>query len=398
MPKLLLISYDAVGDKEFGRLMQYPNFARLARQAVVVREVDSVFITNTYPVHTSIITGVAQQKHGITSNTNPFPQENSPWWYQAKRIKAQTLWQAAAHAGLQTAAVMWPVTGGAKEIRWNIPEIMVQPGENQVAVNLTYGSKLAQLGAFLRHRKLLQGIEQPARDKFAAACMADFLRKKPALALMHFTAYDSLCHEYGCTAPQLEQALAALDENLGLLLSCIDEDTDVIVFSDHAQLDAPNQFMPNDILCDMGLLHKDGAGRYAQGDIFIECCGGSAFLHGTPAPPQQEELRRRLEQHPGFNRYLTSQEMAVCGRQNLLFGFAAKIGWQCAKRPIPEIANHGYPLDYDGYKVFYMAKGPSFGAGRQLQGGSLLDITPAAAESLGLPMQGLRPLRQELLR
>jgi hypothetical protein len=53
---------------------------------------------------------------------------------------------------------------------------MPQPGENQVLLNLKNGSKLTQLGLWLWYRHLLDGISQPSRDRFAAACMAHILR------------------------------------------------------------------------------------------------------------------------------------------------------------------------------------------------------------------------------
>ncbi len=236
MPQLLLISFDAVGDDQFTCLAALPHFARLLRRAQVRRGVSSVFVSNTYPVHTSVATGLPPGRHGLVSNTEPFPKRHPQWRYLERDIKAPTLWQEAAKQGLRVAAVLWPVTGGSKSIRWNIPELMTQPGENQILLNLRLGSKLLQIMAMLRHGKLMDGIAQPALDYFSTACMADILRRKnPDLALVHLTAYDSLCHHHGLGAPQLETALDALDENLGALLAAAGE-REIILFSDHAQL------------------------------------------------------------------------------------------------------------------------------------------------------------------
>jgi len=156
MRRLLLISFDAVGDVFFDRMMARPNFRALAKRAAVRRGVDSVFVTNTYPVHTSVVTGVPPGVHGLTSNTEPFPVRHAKWRYESKEIQAKTIWQMAAARGRKVAAVLWPVTGGAKEIRWNIPELLVQPGENQIRMNLQYGSKLIQLREVLKHRALMK--------------------------------------------------------------------------------------------------------------------------------------------------------------------------------------------------------------------------------------------------
>lgn len=387
MRKLLMISYDAVGDHLFNQLMAFPNFSALATRATVTREVDSVFVTNTYPVHASVVTGLPPGAHGLISNTSPFPQPHAPWCYRASLIKTKTLWQAAHQKGLPVAAVLWPVTGGAKEIKYNLPELMTQPGESQLLLNLKYGSKLLQLGLFLKHRHLLEGIRQPALDAFTTACMRDILQQKqPALALVHFTAFDSLCHEYGCGHPKLEEAFTALDHNLGQLLSAAGPDYDVMVFSDHAQLPAENQLLPNQLLVNLGLLKQDEAGGYQPGSCFFECCGGSTFLHGPQLTAQQvESVRQAVASLEGFGRFLRQEEMAGCGRPQLPFGFGLKPGWACYPCPSEEKANHGYPVDTPGYQVFYLLAQEGQAAGQQ-QGGSLLDLAPMAAKLLGLEM------------
>lgn len=389
MARLLIVSMDAVGDPYFDQLYARPHFARLAQRAAVHRGVSSVFLTNTYPVHTSVATGLVPARHGLINNTRPFPNRHPRWCYQERHIRAQTLWQAAAQKGLSVAAVMWPVTAGSKTIRYNIPELMAQPGENQVLLNLRHGTKLLQLGAFLRHRRLLNGTRQPARDRFATACMADILRKnKPDLALMHLTAYDSLCHENGLDAPVLQTAFDALDENLGLLLDAAG-DMEVILFSDHGQLPAERPILPNELLVERGYLEKDDTGEYKENTgahCFFECSGGSGFFHpGRLVAGEVEQVRGQVAELPGFGRFLAAEEMATCGRADLPFGFAAQPGYAVEAHYIGEKANHGYPADYDGYQVFWLHAGAGAVPGAQT-GGSLLDIAPLAAGILGLDM------------
>jgi hypothetical protein len=404
--RLLIISFDAVGDRVFDRVAALPNTAAFLRTAALVRGVSSIFLTNTYPIHGSVVTGLPQAEHGLISNTSAFPERYPEWRYRASHIKKKTLWQAAAEGGLSVAAVLWPATGGAKEINWNIPEMVPRPGDKQLLLNLKNGSKLTQFCLWLRHRHLLEGIAQPARDRFAAACMADILRRhRPGLALMHFTAYDGLCHRHGEDFSVLDRALSVMDEELGKLLAAVGEETAVILFSDHAQLPAENTVLPNDILVEMGLLIRDGAGAYRSGEsgCFIECCGGAAFIH--PGKLENiEALRRKLEGSPGFNRWLREDEMCACGRGDLPAGFCPLPHYQYEAYGAGEKGQHGYPLDYEGYKVFYAVRGPGIPGGRRLEGGSLLDIAPLALRFLGagLPPErlpripGLSPVREDL--
>jgi hypothetical protein len=426
---VLIISFDAVGDKIFERLLTKPNFAAFASQCTVARGADTVFLSNTYPVHSSVVTGVTVDKHGLISNTTAFPSgDHPPWLYHAKLLRAKTLWQAAAEKGLRTAAVLWPVTGGAKEIQYNIPELAIQKGQNQVVENLREGSKLLQIGSILKYRKYLNGT-QPDRDKFVTACSVDILKKhKPDLALIHFSAYDALCHIHGEDFDQLEPALQVMDDGLGALLNAAGENAQVILFSDHAQLNVHHCTTPNDILVNMGLLVKlDGGGGYAKPadnpePPFIECCGGSAFLYpGNTQPAILAEIRRRLETSEGFARFLTPEEIRISGRglgslppgeqspggqasegQNprvqTPVGFCCLPGYTLENTPNEHKGQHGYPLDYDQYKVFYMARGRGIPRGKTVTGGSLLDIAPLtlamfAAEGYTLDMGGLPPAR-----
>ena len=305
---MLIISFDAVGDGEFETLMGYPAFSALSRQAAVFRGVSTVNVSNTYPVHTSVVTGATPDIHGLIANTEPFPAKHPVWNAAESRIRSKTLWQAAAARGIDTAAVFWPVTAFSKTVRYNIPEVLARPGKSQVVASLGAGSKLLQIKMILRHGKMLDGISQPGLDNFAAACMADILReRKPGLALMHLTAYDSLRHRHGSGSGLLKQAFDSLDRNLALLLEAAGEDRDVILFSDHGQIDLHTEIEPNGILVEAGLLGRAGDAYIPGGSgCFFECCGGSAFFHAGSLPSGRVgEVRGEIERSDGFRRFLT---------------------------------------------------------------------------------------------
>ncbi|MDR2158725.1 MAG: ectonucleotide pyrophosphatase/phosphodiesterase [Treponema sp.] len=403
--RVLIISFDAVGDHVLDRLGARPNTGAFLRGAATAREVRSVFLTNTYPVHCSVVTGVPPAVHGLVSNVPPFPERHPVWNYRASGIRAKTLWQAVYEKGFSVASVLWPVTGGARAIRYNLPEISPRPGDSQILLNLKNGSPAMQLRLWLRYRGLFDGIRQPALDRFALACMADILRRRrPKLALMHLAAYDSLCHLHGEDFDRLDGALDVLDEGLGVLLDAFGagDDTAVILFSDHAQLPVEKTIQPNGVLLEMGLLRRDGEGAFHPGEsgCFIECCGGSAFFHPGTLPESEggraamAVIRRRLEGIPGFHRWLGGDEMNECGRGELPFGFCALPGWACGEYDHGEKAQHGYPADYGGYRVFYAVRGRTVPRGKTLRGGSLLDIAPLALRLLG---EGLPPERAPAL-
>jgi hypothetical protein len=397
---LLIISFDALGDVLFDRIAALPHTAAFLKRAALVRSVRSVFVSNTYPVHTSVLTGLPPGKHGLLSNVPAFPQQFQTWNYRAEGIHAKTLTQAAAEKGLRTASVFWPVSGGSPSIKWNLPEIMPGPKDNLLALYLRNGNPLMLLRLYRTYRHLLDGIKQPARDRFAAAVFCDMLRRhRPDLALIHFTAFDSLCHYYGLGEegrPHLDEALETLDNGFGALLEAASapglEETEVILFSDHAQLPIHTTLLPNDWLVDMQLMSKT---------CFIECCGGSAFFHGASlTDAARERVKQRIETSEGFNRWLRPDEMNESGYTGC--GFCAKAGYQYAAYPSGEKAQHGYPLDYADYTVFYAVSGKGVAKGKTIDGqaigASLLDIAPIALRLLGrgVTLPGLEAARKDI--
>ena len=57
MNKVMLISFDAVGSDEVSELLAMPNFKRVTQNGMLFRDMKTVFVSNTYPIHTSVATG-----------------------------------------------------------------------------------------------------------------------------------------------------------------------------------------------------------------------------------------------------------------------------------------------------------------------------------------------------
>ena len=382
--KLLLVSFDAVGSDELVRLQEMPNFKRIFANGTVFPGLKTVYISNTYPVHASIATGVVPGVHGLISNVMVQPEKARPWWnYDSRLLKAKPLWDLAAAKGLKTAAVMWPVTAYAKNIRWNVPEIMTREGESQVSANLRTGSKLIQLYSYLRHKNLLRGIEQPERDRFAAASMADIISiGHPDLMLMHLTAYDSMCHKYGKGTPETDDALREMDLMLGMLADRAgfsEGKTTVIVFSDHSQLNVHTAVDPNRILDVLGYLRYKEDGTVTDARAFFHNCDGSSFCFNRELDEDQLELvKNAVLADTAVERLLSDAEMAESGYAGqAAFGVCAKRGFYF--NPVNrEKATHGYPTDYPDYDVFFAVSEPW----PEPESRSILEVTKAARKIL----------------
>ena len=384
--KLLLVSFDAVGSDEVEVLRELPNFKRIFSGGSIFPHQKTVFISNTYPVHASIATGVVPGVHGLISNVMLQPGNPKPWWnYDSRLLKAKPIWDLAAAKGLRTAAVMWPVTAYAKNIRWNVPEIMTREGESQVRANLRTGSKLIQIYSYLRHKNLLRGIEQPERDRYAAASMADIISLgHPDLMLMHFTAYDSMCHKYGKGTPETDDALREMDRMLGMLANLagvFEGKTAVIVFSDHSQLNVHTAVDPNRIPEMFGFLDYHADGTVTNARAFFQNQDGSSFCFNRELDDEQLELvKNAVLADTAVERLLSKAEMEESGfAGQAVFGICAKEGYYF-KALNDEKATHGYPTDYPNYDVFFAVSEPW----PEPESRSILEVTKTARKILDI--------------
>lgn len=359
---LIVISFDSVGDKVFESMAAnpelYPNVSAFGQRNFYRGNVETVFISNTYPIHTSVATGKFPAEHGIRQNVLKTTKQGKHWAQEASLIKAKTIWDAAKEKKLSVASFLWPVTCGAK-IKYHVPETHILKGQNQIMQNLKHGSKFFQLKAFLKHRNRLNGIEQPYLDDFTTNVAYDtILKKKPDLALIHLTAYDSIFHIYGSQGEAIEIAKKSLDNNLGLLLKANRKGT-VVLFSDHNQFDI-NETINLKVLYDAEFLQS----------------GGCAF--GNKASLDM------VDQY-WFGRYLTKEEMEESGYAGkYAFGLAPKPGFTFGE-DYNLRGDHGYPTDYPDYRVFYSVSRSDLHYKNYLKG-HIFDVTAIIAKELGLDM------------
>jgi len=334
---LIVISFDGVKDTEFEKMAalphRYPNIAAFKQDARYTGDVYTTFVSNTYPIHSSISTGRHPREHGITSNLLGHTDCSAEIWAQeAKLFAVPTIFDAAAKKGLNIGTIAWPVTCGAKTIKWNMPEVHLLPGQSRMREQMRHGSFGFQIMAKLRHGKKMKGLEQPYLDDFFTSVAVDLLRdKKPDLTMIHLLAYDSICHYVGIS-DELDIARTAMDQNLGRILAAAGDDATIIVFSDHGHLNVSENINLAPIF----------------GHTLYEQCGGCAFF------TRKVEI---IEEYPWFGRMLTDQEMEVSGYAGrAAFGIAAARGYSLG--PGSYRANHGYPRDYDEFRVFHAIKNP----------------------------------------
>lgn len=113
--KLVVISIDGM-DARFlndpALHVKAANIRTLMRNGAYASGVVGVAPSDSWPAHAALATGTTPYQNGVTANYKPFGPEAA--FAAASSIKTETLWQAAANAGLKTATVYWPSTVGAR--------------------------------------------------------------------------------------------------------------------------------------------------------------------------------------------------------------------------------------------------------------------------------------------
>jgi predicted AlkP superfamily pyrophosphatase or phosphodiesterase len=386
-----MLSLDAVSSDDISLISKFPNFSKLLAMGTIVNNVSSVFVSNTYPCHTSIITGMLPKCHGINDNLYLSPERKiQKWRCDSRKIKEQTLYEKAHQAGLKTCSILYPVTGKAK-IDWNFPEIAEKMCTlKKLFYMLRFGSKGFIISTLFRFGKQFKGTSQPALDDFSTAVAADaIIRHKPDLMMLHLIDTDEQKHLHGPGSEQAASSLERHDKRIGILLDAMEKsgtlsETGIIIFSDHGCLPVHTTVNPNAFLEKCGFISKK-SGVLQSYDAFFHLTGGTAFLKLFNEKKKNELLTfsKTLLNESCISRLVAKTEMKSSGMgDDYLFGIQAADGFSFGEDDYK--GQHGYCLDREGYFPFYLAVGNNIESGGNLTGGCITDICPLAADMLGL--------------
>jgi predicted AlkP superfamily pyrophosphatase or phosphodiesterase len=275
--RVLVISLDGLDVRYLQKRDEYglkiPTLRRLMQEGVMA-EVVGVYPSMTYPSHTTIVTGATPERHGIYGNEifeTPDKSQTGNWYWYARDIRADTLWDAAARAHFKTAMISWPVSVGAGD--YNFPEIFKLGGtreeslkvikENALPLGLV--ADLERLDPELySHVNKDEGDDM--RTRFAEYVISE---KKPEVVLVHLFDLDHFEHDFGPFTPEAFAMLEKLDGYVARLLRASARagtlsETAVFIVSDHGFLPVSKRIQPGVILARAGLLtwreEKDAAG------------------------------------------------------------------------------------------------------------------------------------------
>ncbi|MBE6536613.1 MAG: alkaline phosphatase family protein [Ruminococcaceae bacterium] len=415
--KLIIISNDALVREDIEYLKTKPCIREIIENGSFVESLRTVYPSITYCCHAAMITGAYPDKTGVHNNELD-ALNDSRWTWEREHIKVKTLIDAFKEKGLKTANVFWPVLGNDANIDYNIPEYWSQSDDDPLCDALSRMGTSDEVIENIVKPNLyyIEGHQRkhPYADEFVFSAARDILLKyKPDLLVVHPAGIDSLRHSKGIfndyvteqldyTYYWIEKIVRAVKENGDF------ENTDIILTSDHGQMDVKRWCHPNILLRDMGLLDVDESGTKAKNaKAYIKAVGGSAqiFICDKDNPEIKETIYNTFKEYAktgmyGFERIYTKEEAAEEERLSGDFEFVLESdgytafggrvsGSYYTSYDLSDYRTgrgaHGYHPD-KGPQPCMIMYGPDFKKGIKIGRRSTLDMAATVAKIFDLDM------------
>lgn len=416
--KLIVLSADALVYEDLEVLSAMPNYQKYLAGGCLVRRVRSVYPTITYVCHASMASGVYPDRHGIHGNLEFTPGSlTPPWkWFRSANQWGEDIFKAAKESGYTTGAIYWPTTGNHPCIDYLIDEYWTQSPEDTVReAYRRSGSSPAVLEIIDRHSPGLVLREHPGCDDFIMNCAADILREySPDVLFLHPANIDDARHKTGLFTPEVREAVARTDRWIGRLMEAAEaagvlERTNLVLTSDHGQLEVKRTVNLNVYLADEGLIRVGSDGSLADWDAYCLSGGLSALVYlRDPGDRglyhQVYTLLNRLAEEGvyGISQVFTEPEIREKEHLGGPFSFVLEsdgftsFGDRWTRPAVTGFdqedyrrgrATHGH-LPCKGPQPVFVAKGPDFRENVTLETCSLVDEAPTYARLLGVELPG----------
>ena len=374
-----------------------PTLRRLIRDGVTAR-MKTINPTITWPNHTTLVTGVRADEHGLLVNgaivaTGGWPPVKvDPRVDKEKMVHVPTVYDAAHGAGLTTAQVDWVAINNAPTITWPFAE-WAAPEDPLVSEMLGKGAITASDVENFSKANIL------FRDQIWAKAAAYLVREhKPNLLLVHFLSLDSVHHAYGPKTTAATSAIAFLDSCVEKVVDAVRDSgmqdrTTFLIVADHGFKAYTKEVHPAVALAAAGL----------AGKVYVMAEGGTADVYIEKS--QLAELLPRtiqaLQGVEGIDQVIAPDGYAALGLplpskdpqmpQLLLtakagYAFSGATGGPVTAAVPQTRGSHGYLAADPDLDAVFIASGYGVRHGANL--GSILniDVAPTIAALLGVPL------------
>lgn len=361
-PVTLLISIDGFRPDYLDRRIT-PRLSALRAKGVFAAMRPS-FPTKTFPNHTTIVTGLRPDHHGITGNTmidparpgqmfniwDPVPALDPFWWGES-----EPLWITAEKQGVRTATAFWP------------------------------GSEVTHDGLrphdWLRYDEHVDNIQR-------VNVVLDWLRRpeaiRPKFVAMYFDTVDTAGHRFGIDSKEVNAAVSEVDTRIGELLDGIAAmgiAVNTVIIADHGMGSiAEDRVIQLETLIDKASYVPVETGPYAA----IEpVTGTDSRVFDALLKPHEHMTCYRKEDLPKRLEYGKNPRVAaiIC---------LAAPGWSIIsgtpKWPVTG-GNHGWDNIVPDMLALFLANGPNVTEGKTLPTFDNVDVYTFVAS-----LAGVKPL------
>lgn len=386
-----------------------PNLRALAARGASA--VQGMRVTNpsvTWPNHTTLVTGVHPDRHGVLFNgilTRGKPGEPihlAGDKTQAELVKIPLLYDLLRQAGLSSAAINWPCTRGSESLTDNFPDV---PNE------LEYTTP--RLKQELTDRGLLQRFEEGGgvvRDEIWVEAACEVIRRRmPRLLTLHLLNLDGTHHAYGPLTRPGYTAAALLDANVGRIFKALEEarvwdDTVVFVVADHGFISVTKAIRPNAVLRREGLLKIEGSKVVSARAMVVSEGGiGMVYLTDPKTAAQDAQIVRRLfegkegiaavlgpEDFPKHHLPSPSEDsemadLVLAAQDGYAFSGVAT-GDSLITGGRDKTGTHGYLAVNPKMNALFVAAGPGIRSGVKLDVVDNVDMAPTIGRILNVPL------------
>ena len=391
------------------RTLPIPTLRKLAAEGVAA---DAMTVSNpsiTWPCHTTLVTGVTPQKHGVLFNgllvrqSPGQPPKLEPWVDKSRLVRVPTIYDVAHAAGLTTAESDWVAVTRPGTINWSfgeLPDVQSAVVREMIAAGIVTADDIAAMQPGSGRNKTVW-----RDDMWTKAAIHMFKQHRPNLLLYHTLNTDSIHHRYGPGTDPSYTALAFADRLLGDLVAAVEQSglrdqTTFIITTDHGFRKVTHFAYPNVVLKQAGLLKTAGP-NVAHCDAYAMTQGGIAFVYILD-PARKAELlpllKERFASAEGVARVIDASEAPTLGMPTPAenpgmgelilypkpgYSFAATAAADTTVGPSLNYAgSHGYfngDAELDG---IFIASGAGIKRGTRLERIRNLDVAPTIARLL----------------
>ena len=404
-----------------------PTLRKLAREGARADGMICSFPTVTWPNHTTLVTGVTPAKHGVIGNNvidrktgNSVPFIPDPLFDKSEIVKSPTVYDVAHHAGLKTAAVIWPATRNANTLDLTVPDMAGNEAWEKYGTR-PWLAEMRAAGLPVDHHGTW--VASPSggvqRDWLYVRMAAHaFQNHSPNLLLIHLVETDHVQHKFGPRSDDAYWSVSYADDRLRELLEAIErsplgKQTTVFVCSDHGFYPIERDIRPNVLLRQMGLVTVEGTKTTQKTAICLSQGGGCAvyILDDARRTEIAAQLKDQLVTIEGVDAVIMPERFAEIGqptREENPHGadlwLSAKKGYSFADTATGDnvvaprdsrAGTHGYLPGQSDLHGTCVVWGAGVTPGTRLGQVSNLDIAPTMAELLGvaLPTAMGKPLK-----